>query len=324
MKLNNFDLNLLLVFDAVLRQRSVTKAANDLGLSQPAMSHALNRLRGQLRDRLFIRGSEGMTPTPRAEQLAGPIRRALIELQRTLDPEDFVPETSDRRFTIAANNNAAIVLVDAISGDCRATAPNVRLAVRPSTALDVAALLDRGDLDLALVGTPTPGARYSTQVLIEDHGVVVMRRGHPMSQGPLGLSAFATAPHLVITSSDHDFSFVDAELRARGRTRTIMLEAPYLSAGAILTQSDMVAIMERRVAEALAVAHPIELAPLPIPSAILRSVMTWHSRFDDHPAHRWLRAMIISAAAGVGPPQILRSGSCSPMRRRASRGHKPF
>jgi len=297
MKLNSFDLNLLLVFDAVLRKGSVTKAAQELGLSQPATSHALNRLRGRLKDRLFVRSAEGMMPTPRAEQLAEPVRRALMDLQRTLDPEDFVPETAERRFTVAANNGAAIVLVGTIAGDSRAAAPNVRLAVRPSGTLDVPGMLDRGDLDIAIVGRPAPGARFSSHVLVEDPCVAVMRRGHPLAQGRLELAAFAAAPHLRISSSDQDLSFVDGELLARGLRRTVMLEAPYLSAGAILTQSDMVAIMERRVAEALRRAYPVELAPLPIPSAILRCVMVWHSRFDDHPAHRWLRNMIIAAAA---------------------------
>jgi DNA-binding transcriptional LysR family regulator len=297
MKLNTFDLNLLLVFEAVLRKRSVTKAAEELGLSQPAMSHALNRLRGRLKDRLFVRSSEGMMPTPRAQQLAEPIRRALADLQRSLDPEDFIPETADRGFTIAVNNGAAIVLGGVISGDCRVVAPGVRLAVWPSANMDVPEMLERGNLDLALVSRPAQGARFSSQVLVEDPCVAVMRRGHPLAQGGLDLDAFVAASHLRISSSDQDLSFVDEELRTRGLARTIMLEAPYLSAGAILTQSDMMAIMERRVAEALRRAYAIELAPLPIPSAILRCVMVWHSRFDDHPAHRWLRNTIIASAA---------------------------
>jgi DNA-binding transcriptional LysR family regulator len=296
MQLNTFDLNLLLVFDAVLRTRSVTKAAAELGLSQPATSHALNRLRGRLKDRLFVRGDDGMTPTPRALRLAEPIRRALTDLQRSLDPEEFVAESEDRRFTIAVNNGAAIVLGGAISTDCRLVAPGVRLAVGPSANMDIPAMLDRGNLDLVIVSRPASGVRFSSHVLTEDPCVAVMRRGHSLARGPIELDAFAAAQHLVISSSDQDLSFVDDELRARGLARTVRLEAPYLSAGAILTQSDMVAIMERRVAAALCAAYAIEFAPLPVPSPILRSVMVWHGRFDDHPAHRWLRDMIISAA----------------------------
>ncbi|WP_293369918.1 LysR family transcriptional regulator [Phenylobacterium sp.] len=298
-KLNAFDLNLLLVFDAMLRERSVTKAASDLGLSQPAMSHALNRLRLGLSDRLFVRSPEGMMPTPRAEQLSEPIRRALMDLQRTLEPEDFVPATADRRFTVAVNNGAAIVLIDRISCDCRSLAPTVRLAIRPSGVLDVPAMLDRGELDAAIVGQPPPGARFSTRVLVEDQFVVVMRRGHPLAEGSFDARALAAVPHFVVSSNDHDFSFVDREFRARGLTRTVALEAPFLSAAPLLTQTDMVAIMERRVAEAFRRAHPVELAPLPFPSATPMSVMVWHCRFDDHPAHRWLRKRIVAAAANL-------------------------
>ena len=297
MNLNTFDLNLLLVFEAVQRRRSVTKAADDLGLSQPAMSHELKRLRLRLKDQLFIRTPEGMTPTPRAEQLAEPIHRSLMELQRTLEAEDFVPETADRGFKIAVNNSAAIVLVDTIACDIALRAPNMRLAIVPRGNLDVAAALDLGSLDVALVSQPSPGARFSAKVLAEDHCVVAMRRGHPLARGKLEPGALAAAPHLRISSSDHDFSFVDEELQARGLKRTIALDAPFLSAGAILTQSDMVVIMGRRVAEALGRAHPIEIAPLPCPSTIQRSVMVWHSRFDDHPAHKWLRTRIVAAAA---------------------------
>src|SRR6185312_1676069 len=105
-----FDLNLLIVFDAIMQERSVTRAGRRVGLSQPAMSHALNRLRYMVKDDLFVRTPEGMVPTPRAEQLAAPLRRALNEMQLALEPDTFVPATATRRFAIAVNNYAAVVL----------------------------------------------------------------------------------------------------------------------------------------------------------------------------------------------------------------------
>jgi DNA-binding transcriptional LysR family regulator len=297
MQLRTFDLNLLVVFEAVLRERSVTKAGEKLGLSQPAMSHALNRLRWMLKDQLFVRTPEGMMPTPRAEHLAEPISRALAELQRTLDPEEFTPEEAHRRFVVAVNNYAAVVLAGPVFGECRALAPNVRLSLRPSGTLDVPEMLDRGELDLAILGQQASVSRFSSQALIEDHYVAVMRRGHPMAQRELDLEAFAALPHLVISSSGDDLGFVDAGLAARGMARAVMAEAPYLSAGALLTQSDMVAVMGRQIAEEFRRAHAIELTPLPIPSPPLSSVMVWHSRFDDHPAHKWLRGAFRSVAA---------------------------
>ena len=296
MQLRTFDLNLLLVFDAVLHERSVTKAGEKLGLSQPAMSHALNRLRWMLKDQLFVRTPEGMMPTPRAEHLAEPISRALLDLQRTLDPEEFEAEEAHRRFVVAVNNYAAVVLAGPVFSECRAVAPNVRLSLRPSGTLDVLELLDRGELDLAILGRQASVSRFSSQPLLEDYYVAVTRRGHPSTQQRLDLEAFAALPHLVISSSGDDLAFVDAELDARGLARSVAAEAPYLSAGAVLTQSDMVAVMGRQFAEEFRRAYAIELAPLPFPSPPLNSVMVWHSRFDDHPAHKWLRGAIRSAA----------------------------
>jgi len=296
-ELKTFDLNLLVVFEAVLRERSVTKAGDKLGLSQPAMSHALNRLRWMLKDQLFVRTPDGMMPTPRAEHLAEPISRALRDLKRTLDPEEFAPEEADRRFVIAMNNYAAVVLSGPVFGECRALAPHVRLSLRPSGTLDVPEMLDRGELDLAILGRQPSVSRFSSRPLLEDYYVAVTRRGHPTAGPRLELEAFAGLPHLVISSSGDDLGFVDTELAARGLARVVMAEAPYLSAGALLTQSDMVAVMGRQIAEEFRRAHAIELTPLPIPSPPLASIMVWHSRFDDHPAHRWLRDAMLSVAS---------------------------
>jgi len=127
-----FDLNLLIVFDAVMQDRSVTRAGSRIGLSQPAMSHALNRLRHMLKDELFVRTPDGMVPTPRAEALAQPLRNALSEMQLALEPAAFDPAAADRRFTLAVNNYAAVVLAPPLVAAVSAAAPAVRLDLRPS------------------------------------------------------------------------------------------------------------------------------------------------------------------------------------------------
>jgi DNA-binding transcriptional LysR family regulator len=297
MKLATFDLNLLVVFEAILRERSVTKAGDRLGLSQPAMSHALNRLRWLLKDQLFIRTPEGMVPTPRAEQLAHPIRRALSELQSALDPEEFIPAQAERRFTFAVNNYAAVVLAGPITAECAALAPNVRVSLRPSGTLNLPELLDRGELDIAIAAVDPPAERFASHVLVEDRYVAVMRRGHPVAQKKLDLKAFAALSHLVISSSGEDLSFVDAALAAAGCARSIGLEAPYLSAGTILVQSDMVAVLGGQIAQEFRRAYAIELRDLPFKSPPLRSIMLWHRRFNDQAAHRWLRELMVSVAA---------------------------
>jgi DNA-binding transcriptional LysR family regulator len=299
MNLAAFDLNLLLVFDAVMQQRSVTRAGAQIGLSQPAMSHALNRLRYMLKDELFVRTPGGMKPTPRAEQLALPVRNVLNEMQLALEPETFVAAESDRRFALTVNNYAAVVLTPPLVAAVSAAAPAVQLDLRPSGTLDLVAQLDRGDVDLAIGGMDSPGERFNAAPLLEDTFVMVMRRGHPASQRKLSPAAFAALPHLEISSSREDTGFIDRWLGERGLIRRIALRTPYLSAAPILVQSDLVATLSRRIAQEFVRHHPLELRKPPYESPRLRTLMLWHRRLDRHPAHLWLRDLIVSVTRSL-------------------------
>jgi len=294
-----FDLNLLIVFDAVMQERSVTRAGSRIGLSQPAMSHALNRLRYMLKDELFVRTPEGMVPTPRAEMLADPLRNALSEMQLALEPAAFDPAASDRRFALAVNNYAAVVLAPPLVAAASAAAPAVRLDLRPSGTLDIIDRLDRGDLDLTVGGMASAGERFATAPLLEDPFVMVMRRGHPASRHKLSAAAFSALPHLEISSSGEDTGFIDRWLAAGGFVRRIALRAPYLSAAAILVQSDMVATLSRRIAQELVRSHPLEIREPPYDSPLVRTTMLWHRRLDRHPAHRWLRTLVLSVSKSL-------------------------
>jgi DNA-binding transcriptional LysR family regulator len=294
-----FDLNLLIVFDAVMQERSVTRAGNRIGLSQPAMSHALNRLRYMLKDELFVRTPDGMVPTPRAEMLAQPLRNALSEMQLALEPAAFDPAASDRRFALAVNNYAAVVLVPPLVAAVTAAAPTVRLDLRPSGTLDVAERLDRGDLDLMLGSGESPGQRFVTAPLLEDPFVMVMRRGHPASRRKLSAAAFANLPHLEISSSGEDIGFIDRWLAGRGLERCIALRAPYLSAAPVLVQSDLVATLSRRIAQEFVRNHPLQIRQPPYDSPRVQTTMLWHRRLDRHPAHRWLRDLITSVTKSL-------------------------
>lgn len=294
-----FDLNLLIVFDAVMHERSVTRAGSRIGLSQPAMSHALNRLRYMLKDELFVRTPEGMVPTPRAEMLAHPLRNALSEMQLALEPAAFDPAASDRRFALAINNYAAVVLAPPLVAAVSAGAPAVHLALRPSGTLDIVERLDRGDLDLTIGSVDSPGERFATAPLLEDPFVMVMRRGHPASRRKLSAAAFAALPHLEISSSGEDTGFIDRWLAASGLVRRIGLRAPYLSAGPILVQSDMVATLSRRIAQEFVRNHPLQIREPPYDSPRVRTTMLWHRRLDRHPAHRWLRDVILSVSKSL-------------------------
>ena len=287
-----FDLNLLIVFDAVMQERSVTRAGARIGLSQPAMSHALNRLRYMLKDELFVRTPKGMVPTPRAEMLAQPLRHALNEMQLALEPAAFDPTTSERRFALAVNNYAAVVLVPPLVAAVAAAAPGVGLDLRPSGTLDLVERLDRGDLDLVLGSLDSPGERFSAAPLLDDPFVMVMRRGHPASRGKLSPEDVAALPYLEISSSREDTGFIDRWLAESGLVRHIAMRAPYLSTAAILVQSDMVAILSRRIAEEVVRNNPLLIREPPYDTSRVRTLMLWHRRLDDHPAHRWLRDMV--------------------------------
>src|SRR3989442_1397212 len=263
-----FDLNLLVVFEAVMQDGSVTRAGKRLGMSQPALSHALNRLRYLVKDQLFIRTPKGMVPTPRAEQLALPLRHALAEMQRALEPETFVAAQANRRFSIAVNNYAAIVMAAPLVAAVAAAAPLVQLDLRPSGTLDVFDRLDSGDLDVAIGTFDAVGERFGSAALLEDRFVAVMRRGHPAGRSKLSAEAFGALAHVAISSSGVDTGFINRSLATRGARRRIALRLPYLSAGAGLRQSDMVATFSPRVAgtQGRGSARSLPEPPLPSPA----------------------------------------------------------
>lgn len=292
-KLSAVDLNLLVVFDAVMQERNVTRAGKRLGLSQPAMSHALTRLRYMLKDDLFIRSPKGMLPTPRAEQLALPVRAALDGLQHSLEPTQFIPSEATRSFRIAVDNYSAIVLVGRLAARITKIAPDVTLEFRPSGTLNVPDLLDRGELDLAIGAFSEQGERFSRLSLLQDDFVVVLRKGHPAAGAPeLSMEQFAALSHLEISSVPYGTDFVDQALARRRLTRRIQLRATLLSAVRILVASDMVSVLERRVAEELARYRPLVIRPLPHSSPTLETVMIWPRWLDNQPAHRWLREIV--------------------------------
>lgn len=299
-KLGAIDLNLLVVFDAVMQERNVTRAGQRLGLSQPAMSHALARLRSMLKDDLFIRSPKGMLPTPRAEQLASPVRSALDGLQHSLEPTQFIPSKATRRFRVAVDNYSAVVLVGPLAGRITKIAPGVTLEFRPSGTLDILDLLDRGELDLTIGHFREQGERFSRQSLLQDDFVVVLRKGHPAaSTRELSMEEFAALSHLAISSVPYSTDFIDQALARERLARRIQLRAPFLSAVPILVDSDMVSILQRRVAEELVRYHPLLIRPLPHSSPTMETAMIWPRWLDNQPAHLWFREIIGRLTKGL-------------------------
>lgn len=293
-----FDLNLLVVFDGVFKERSVTAAGKRLGMSQPAMSHALNRLRYLLKDQLFIRTPAGMVPTPRAEQLAAPLRQALADMEQALEAETFVAAKANRRFSVAINNYGAIAIAAPLVAAVSKAAPLVQLDLRPSGTVDVFDRIDGGELDIAIGTFDAVGERFGRTPLLEDRFVAVMREGHPAGRGKLSVESFGALTHVEISSSCDDTGFIDRSLATRGgRHRRIAATLPYLSAGVVLRESDMVATLSRRVAEVMVRGSTLRFREVPFTSPTVRTSMVWHRRLDGAPAHRWLRNLIVSVCS---------------------------
>jgi DNA-binding transcriptional LysR family regulator len=297
---NTFDLNLLVVFDAIVQEKTLTRAGQRLGMSQPAVSHALARLRHMLNDELFVRTPDGMSPTPRAERMARPARAALHELQVTLEADAFDPSEASRSFTIASNNTAARAVIPALVRRIAKLAPSVVLDVRPIGARNVLDQLDNGEIELALSTLIDGGDRFKCAGLLDDEYAVILWNEHPVAADPaLSIEDFAALPHIEVTSGGDDTHFIDDVLAARGLARPIAAKLPLHSLASVLIGSRAVAVVPRRVAADLVSLCATTMRPLPFPSPRVSLSMIWHRRLDNHPAHRWLRATLRDAVASA-------------------------
>ena len=299
MNLRSLDLNLLVTFDAVMQTQSVTRAAQQLNMAQPALSQALGRLRQLLDDELFIRTTDGMVPTPKAKILAEPVRMALAAIRAAFeDTQSFRPESAERHITIAVNNRAALTLAAPLALEIAVSAPGLHLDIRPTANNNLGDLLDSGELDLVIAGAPLSSGRFLNAALLHDRYVVLLRHDHPATATrPFTIAAFADLPHLVLSSTGEDDSFVDDVLARHGFSRRIGLRAPLHAASAMLCGSDMVAVMSRLAALEFVRTAQLTTIDLPFPSPVLTTHMLWHRRLDSDPAQRWLRETIATVTA---------------------------
>jgi DNA-binding transcriptional LysR family regulator len=303
------DLNLFVLFDALLEERSVTRAARRVGLSQSAASHALARLRELVGDELFVRGPRGMVPTARATSLAAPLRAALSAFGRALAAEPaFDPRSARRSFSVAGGDLSELVLFPPLFARLTELAPGVDLRALPAL-VDAAVALEAGEIDLAIAPSRSFGrsSAIAEQALFEDGFVCVTAAEHPLARGRLTLERYLGARHAVIAPRGRRGGIVDDRLAAMGRERRVVLTIPhFLAAPYVVAQSDLVLTLPARVARVLA--PPLGLAvlrpPLEVPSFTM--AMAWHRRTDDDAAQRWLRATLLEVARGVRPARPTR------------------
>jgi DNA-binding transcriptional LysR family regulator len=304
--LRSIDLNLLVIFDALMAERNVTRAAARNGLSQPAVSKALNRLRDMFNDPLFVKRDRTMQPTPRALELAGPIHGALADISRSLSPASgFDPSTVKATIRIATIDLCHTGLLPLLVVQLRRYAPGIDLQVRTS---DCACLHDQmiaGDIDLAIAPRSTEGATIRSEPLWKDHLVTLAGPGNVLSDR-MTIEAYAATPHLVdaghvqVAPDGVGTSVVDAILAARGLRRRIALVLPN-SAGIpfVVAATDLIATLPSRIVKGLAPLPYIRLLTPPLPDVEVSPHMLWHSRTDADPLQRWLRAVTREIAAAV-------------------------
>jgi DNA-binding transcriptional LysR family regulator len=303
--MSGLDLNLALVLHALLAERSVSRAAKRLGLSQSATSHALARLRSSLQDPLFLRLPRGIAPTPRAEALAEPLARGLALLEQSLvAPPRFDPASTARRFRIAATDYVEFLTLPRLLGALAAQAPQVDVWVRPYSD-DALSALERGDLDLVLgLSRPEKSAGLRSLDLLTERLVCVVRAGHPLTRGRLTLARFAAARHVLIAPRGRPGGPIDDALATRGLERHVTVAVPhFLAAPHIVAETDLVLTVAERIAASFAGVLPLRILELPFELPVLRGCMFWHERHQGDPAHAWFRGRVAEMAPDVSAPR---------------------
>jgi DNA-binding transcriptional LysR family regulator len=294
MELHELDLNLLVVFNQLLVDRRVSKAADNLGVSQPAVSNALAKLRKLLDDELFLRTPRGMEPTPHAEQLAESVSYALAMIHSGLNQRaSFEPATAKRAFTIGMTDIGEIYFLPALIDRLRREAPGVTLSTVRNASVNLRDELEAGQVDLALGLLPQLKAGFFQRRLFMQRYVCLMRRGHRLERAGLDAEAFAAAEHLVVVSAGTGHGKVDELLQRGGVARTVRLTVPhYVSVGHILQGSDLVATVPERLADRLLGPFGLVKRPPPVPLPEIAINVFWHAKVHRSPASRWLRGVV--------------------------------
>lgn len=299
--LAGIDLNLLVVFDALVAEGHATRAAERVGLTQSAVSHALNRLRALFGDPLFVRSPRGMTPTPAALEAAPAIRSILQQVEGVLSRErSFDPATSTRRFTIGLSDYAAFVLLPELAARIERDAPRTSLIVRNTSHGTGLGMIEDGTVELVAGNFPDPPAHMREQLLYEEAFICAGRVDHPALGATLDLDTYVSLRHLQVSTRGDPFGVVDQVLRARSVRRTVAVTVGhFLMAPLMVAASNLVATEPRRLFTPLAGRPPLALIAPPIEIPPFRVVQTWHARHDADPGHGWLRRLVAEVGALV-------------------------
>ncbi len=294
MELSDIDLNQLVLFQQLMVERSVSKAADKLGLTQPAVSNTLAKLRRQFGDDLFVRTPTGMMPTPFAEQLAEPIGYALGMIHSGLNQHShFDPASVKRSVTIAMTDIGEIVFLPELVERLRQVAPGISLSTVRTTATNLRDDMEAGKVDLAMGPLPQLKAGFFQRRLFRQRYVCLFRKGHALDRKRFSLADFKAAEHLIIVSAGTGHGKVDELIRRAGVERTMRLTIPhFVSVGHILQRSDMVATVTERLADSLVEPFDLTFRPHPVELPEVGINVFWHAKVHRSPVHQWLRGVV--------------------------------
>jgi DNA-binding transcriptional LysR family regulator len=306
------DLNLLRVFDEVMAERNLTRAARNLSITQPAVSNALRRLREVLGDELVHRAGAGIEPTPRALALWPTVRDALKQLQHTLAPGEFDAAISDTNFLLAMADATAAELMPGLVGIIEREARAVSVRVLPLTTRDPRRMLENEEVDMAIGYFPAvmaslaargqsgAGLAFETQRLYVGEYVCVMRRGHPLASETLTLDNYCAARHLLVSFSGRPYGFIDQTLGALGRERRIVVTVnQFFTAGQVVANSDLLTVLPRHFVRVTGIGDKLVLRELPFDQPMVHVDAVWHRRAQHGHAHEWLRQALLRSSSGA-------------------------
>jgi DNA-binding transcriptional LysR family regulator len=301
--LSRIDLNLLVAFDALLAERSVTRAAARVGLGQSAMSHNLGRLRQLLGDELLTRGPDGMRPTPRALALSDPVRIALAQIQAVVARDDaFDPRTADRLFRVGLPDSVEVLLGPALLAHLCAEAPGVRVRLYSTDRLRLLDELDEDRIDLAVgIGAfPDGKAHHKQRLLITEPYLCMFNATRVGVQPPISLEDYVRLPHVLTSLRRGERGVVDEALEKLGLSRTVVLTTPrFVVVPFLVAGAPVITTMHARLARLFAATLELSLSPTPVTLPEIKVTLLWHTSYDEDPGHRWLRQTIVRVAANT-------------------------
>jgi DNA-binding transcriptional LysR family regulator len=293
MNLRELDLNLLVIFHQLLMDRSVSTTAENLGLTQPAVSNALKRLRTTFNDELFVRTNHGMQPTPYAAQLADPISQAINLLHGAINRHDaFDPATSQKRFVVAMTDIGEIYFVPRLIDALLKQAPGISVSTRRSNA-ELSDNLANGEVDLAVGLLPDLQAGFYQRRLFHHRYVCLCRKDHPLTKQPMTREGFCEFGHVRIVAASTGHGEIDTHMQRAGLQRDIRLEVPhFVAVGHILQNTDLIATVPERFANSCVGPFGLTSLPLPLPLPEIAINLFWHGKYNRDPANKWFRQLM--------------------------------